>query len=227
MVTASSADGAGKTTTMRLNPRAGPTPRPAPPPSMADLRELKDPLRTVGRCWTPGRRTRTVGTQPPALDRGTNDPVKRVDEVLDMVGLAVRGRPESGHALAGHGANGRHGRPLLGDPPVLLFSTSRSTLDLRASGGSHVDAHVAARAARVRVQPSARRDGQHRRPARRHRKGNGSRRRRCRVRRASGADTGQGAQSATGYAAAGLAEAGLTADADPRLGAAGPGAAIE
>jgi ABC-2 type transport system ATP-binding protein len=124
-------NGAGKTTTMRLilgldHPTAG--------TATIDgrrYRELREPLRTVGalldaRQAHPNRSARNHLRWIAATNR---IPVKRVDEVLDMVGLtSVAGRTAGTLSL---GMSQRLGiaAALLGDPPVLLFDEPVNGLD--------------------------------------------------------------------------------------------------
>ncbi|WP_101950537.1 ATP-binding cassette domain-containing protein [Mycobacterium sp. 3519A] len=124
-------NGAGKTTTMRLilgldHPTAG--------TATIDgkrYRELRDPLRTVGalldaRQAHPNRTARNHLRWIAATNR---IPVKRVDEVLDMVGLmSVAGRNAGALSLGMSQRLGIAGA-LLGDPPVLLFDEPVNGLD--------------------------------------------------------------------------------------------------
>jgi ABC-2 type transport system ATP-binding protein len=124
-------NGAGKSTTMRLilgldHPTAG--------NATIDgrrYRELSDPLRTVGALLDasqthPNRSARNHLRWIAATNR---IPAKRVDEVLDMVGLtSVAGRKAGTLSL---GMSQRLGiaAALLGDPPVLLFDEPANGLD--------------------------------------------------------------------------------------------------
>ncbi|OBF31525.1 ABC transporter ATP-binding protein [Mycobacterium sp. ACS1612] len=124
-------NGAGKTTTMRLilgldHPTAG--------TATIDgkrYRELRDPLRTVGalldaRQAHPNRTARNHLRWIAATNR---IPIKRVDEVLDMVGLmSVAGRNAGALSLGMSQRLGIAGA-LLGDPPVLLFDEPVNGLD--------------------------------------------------------------------------------------------------
>ena len=97
-------------------------------------RELANPLRTSGRCWTPSRpHPEPVGAcAPPALRsrRLSGCRSAGVDEVLDMVGLHHGRRPERRQRLS-LGMSQRLGiaAALLGDPPVLLFDEPVNGLD--------------------------------------------------------------------------------------------------
>ena len=124
-------NGAGKTTTMRLilgldHPTSGTATIDG-----RTYRELRDPLRTVGALLDanqvhPNRSARDHLRWIAATNR---IPGKRVDEVLDMVGLAsVAGRNAGALSL---GMSQRLGiaAALLGDPPVLLFDEPVNGLD--------------------------------------------------------------------------------------------------
>jgi ABC-2 type transport system ATP-binding protein len=124
-------NGAGKSTTMRLilgldHPTAG-----GATIDGRGYRELSDPLRTVGalldaRQTHPNRSARNHLRWIAATNR---IPAKRVDEVLDMVGLtSVAGRNAGTLSL---GMSQRLGiaAALLGDPPVLLFDEPVNGLD--------------------------------------------------------------------------------------------------
>jgi len=124
-------NGAGKTTTMRMilgldHPTAG--------TATIDgrrYRELRNPLRTVGalldaRQVQPNRSARNHLRWIAAAGR---IPAKRVDEVLEIVGLtSVAGRTAGTLSL---GMSQRLGiaAALLGDPPVLLFDEPVNGLD--------------------------------------------------------------------------------------------------
>ena len=124
-------NGAGKTTTMRLilgldHPTSG-----SATIDGRTYRELRDPLRTVGALLDanqvhPNRSARNHLRWIAATHR---IPGKRVDEVLDMVGLtSVAGRNARTLSL---GMSQRLGiaAALLGDPPVLLFDEPVNGLD--------------------------------------------------------------------------------------------------
>jgi ABC-2 type transport system ATP-binding protein len=124
-------NGAGKTTTMRLILGLD---RPTKGTATIDgraYRDLRDPLRAVGalldaRQMHPQRSARNHLRWIAATNR---IPDRRVDEVLDMVGLtAVSGRPAGALSL---GMSQRLGiaAALLGDPPVLLFDEPVNGLD--------------------------------------------------------------------------------------------------
>ena len=124
-------NGAGKTTTMRLilgldHPTSGTATIDG-----RTYRELRDPLRTVGALLDanqvhPNRSARNHLRWIAATNR---IPGKRVDEVLDMVGLtSVAGRNAGALSL---GMSQRLGiaAALLGDPSVLLFDEPVNGLD--------------------------------------------------------------------------------------------------
>jgi ABC-2 type transport system ATP-binding protein len=124
-------NGAGKSTTMRMilgldNPTSG------------DVRvggklyrELKNPLRTVGALldakWV--HPNRSARSHLAWMAKSNRIPAKRVDEVLDTVGLtSVAGKRAGGFSL---GMSQRLGiaAALLGDPEVLLFDEPVNGLD--------------------------------------------------------------------------------------------------
>ncbi|WP_116199482.1 ABC transporter ATP-binding protein [Amycolatopsis circi] len=124
-------NGAGKSTTMRMilgldNPTGG------------QVRiggklyhDLKEPLRTVGALldakWVHPNRSARAHLQ--WMARSNRIPGKRVDEVLDTVGLtSVAGKRAGGFSL---GMSQRLGiaAALLGDPEVLLFDEPVNGLD--------------------------------------------------------------------------------------------------
>jgi len=124
-------NGAGKSTTMRMilgldNPTSGQVRIGG-----RHYRELKHPLRTVGALldakWVhPNRSARSHLLW---MAKSNKIPVRRVDEVLDIVGLtAVAGKRAGGFSL---GMSQRLGiaAALLGDPQVLLFDEPVNGLD--------------------------------------------------------------------------------------------------
>jgi ABC-2 type transport system ATP-binding protein len=124
-------NGAGKSTTMRMILGLD-----APNGGQVRIdgrlyRELHRPLRTVGALldakWVHPNRSARAHLR--WLAKSNNLPVKRVDEVLDVVGLtAVAGRRAGGFSL---GMSQRLGiaAALLGDPQVLLFDEPVNGLD--------------------------------------------------------------------------------------------------
>jgi ABC-2 type transport system ATP-binding protein len=130
-------NGAGKSTTMRmilgLDAPTGGTALVGGRP----YRTLRDPLRKVGALLDatalhPGRRARDHLRW---LAQYNGIPVARVDEVLDMVGLAGDDqRDDAGRRRTGGFSLGMRQRlgiaaALLGDPPVLLFDEPVNGLD--------------------------------------------------------------------------------------------------
>lgn len=124
-------NGAGKSTTMRMivgldRPTAG-----TATIGGRNYHQLQHPLRTVGALLEAKQvhpnRTARSHLRWIAVSNGL--PVKRVDEVLDMVGLtSVAGKKAGGFSL---GMSQRLGiaSALLGDPPVLLFDEPVNGLD--------------------------------------------------------------------------------------------------
>ncbi|ULE34284.1 ABC transporter ATP-binding protein [Mycobacterium sp. IDR2000157661] len=124
-------NGAGKTTTMRLilgldHPTSGTaTVHGVPYP------RLVDPLRKVGalldaRQAHPNRSARNHLRWMAASNR---IPAKRVDEVLEMVGLASVAGKRAGALSLGMSQRLGIAGALLGDPPVLLFDEPVNGLD--------------------------------------------------------------------------------------------------
>jgi len=124
-------NGAGKSTTMRLilgmdradagQVRVGGRP----------YRELRWPLREVGAmleasAFHPGRSARS---HLAALAAGNAIPRARVDEVLDLVGLASVARRRAGKFSLGMGQRLGVAAALLGDPAVLLLDEPANGLD--------------------------------------------------------------------------------------------------
>jgi ABC-2 type transport system ATP-binding protein len=124
-------NGAGKSTTMRMilgldRPTAGGVRIDG-----KRYRELHDPLRTVGALldakWVHPNRSARAHLR--WLARSNKLPAKRVDEVLELVGLTdVANRRAGGFSL---GMSQRLGiaASLLGDPEVLLFDEPVNGLD--------------------------------------------------------------------------------------------------
>jgi ABC-2 type transport system ATP-binding protein len=124
-------NGAGKSTTMRLilgldHPTSGTATIDG-----REYRRLPDPLRTVGalldaRQVHPNRSARAHLRWMAASNR---IPVKRVDEVLDLVGLAAVAGKRAGELSLGMSQRLGIAGALLGDPPVLLFDEPVNGLD--------------------------------------------------------------------------------------------------
>ncbi|MGH3675479.1 MAG: ABC transporter ATP-binding protein [Mycobacterium sp.] len=124
-------NGAGKTTTMRMilgldHPTAGTATIDG-----RTYRELRDPLRHVGALLDatqthPNRSARSHLRWIAATHRL---PVKRVDEVLDMVGLSAVAGKNAGTLSLGMSQRLGIAAALLGDPPVLLFDEPVNGLD--------------------------------------------------------------------------------------------------
>jgi ABC-2 type transport system ATP-binding protein len=124
-------NGAGKTTTMRLilgldHPTAG----TATIDGQA-YRRLTNPLRTVGalldaRQAHPSRSARNHLRWIAATNR---IPVKRVDRVLEMVGLTSVADKKAGTLSLGMAQRLGIAGALLGDPPVLMFDEPINGLD--------------------------------------------------------------------------------------------------
>jgi ABC-2 type transport system ATP-binding protein len=124
-------NGAGKSTTMRMivgldRPTAG-----TATVSGKKYHDLKHPLRTVGalldaRQVHPNRSARAHLRWIAASNRL---PVKRVDEVLGMVGIADVAGKRAGTFSLGMAQRLGIASALLGDPPVLLFDEPVNGLD--------------------------------------------------------------------------------------------------
>lgn len=124
-------NGAGKSTTMRLilgldRPTAGSALVAGRP-----YAQLTEPLREVGAmleadAFHPGR---TARAHLRALARTNGIPLRRVDDVLDQVGLtSVAGRRVRTYSLGMRQRVGIAGA-LLGDPAILLFDEPVNGLD--------------------------------------------------------------------------------------------------
>jgi ABC-2 type transport system ATP-binding protein len=124
-------NGAGKTTTMRLilgldHPTSG-----AATIHGKAYRQLSEPLRTVGalldaRQAHPNRTARNHLRWMAASNR---IPVKRADEVLEMVGLSSVAGKKAGALSLGMSQRLGIAGALLGDPPVLMFDEPVNGLD--------------------------------------------------------------------------------------------------
>jgi ABC-2 type transport system ATP-binding protein len=124
-------NGAGKSTTMRMIVGLD---RPTAGTATIDgrtYRELRYPLRTVGALLDANQLhpNRTARSHLRWIAASNRLPVKRVDEVLDMVGLTgVAGNKAGGFSL---GMAQRLGiaAAMLGDPAVLIFDEPSNGLD--------------------------------------------------------------------------------------------------
>lgn len=124
-------NGAGKSTTMRMVVGLD---RPTAGTATVDghtYRQLSHPLRTVGTLLdaTQVHPNRSARSHLRWIAASNRLPAKRVDEVLDMVGLTeVAGNRAGGFSL---GMAQRLGiaSAMLGDPPVLIFDEPVNGLD--------------------------------------------------------------------------------------------------
>jgi ABC-2 type transport system ATP-binding protein len=124
-------NGSGKSTTMRMimgldRPDAGQTTVNGVP-----YAELRRPLREVGalldaKAFHPGRSARNHLI---ALAQTNDIPRRRVDEVLDIVGLTSVADKRAGKFSLGMGQRLGIANALLGDPGVLLFDEPVNGLD--------------------------------------------------------------------------------------------------
>jgi ABC-2 type transport system ATP-binding protein len=124
-------NGAGKTTTMRMilgldHPTSGTATIDGRP-----YRELAEPMRHVGglleaKQTHPNRSVRAHLRWIAATHRL---PAKRIDEVLDMVGLDTVAAKRAGTLSLGMSQRLGIAAALLGDPPVLLFDEPVNGLD--------------------------------------------------------------------------------------------------
>jgi len=124
-------NGSGKSTTMRMimgldNPTSGSALVNGTP-----YAQLRWPLREVGalldaKAFHPGR---TAYNHLLALTRTNDVPRRRIDEVLDIVGLTSVAHKRAGKFSLGMGQRLGIAGALLGDPGVLLFDEPVNGLD--------------------------------------------------------------------------------------------------
>src|SRR4051794_3111997 len=124
-------NGAGKTTTMRMilgldHPTTGTATIDGKP-----YRELTDPLRHVGALLEAGQThpNRSVRAHLRWIAATHRLSANRVDEVLDMVGLATVAAKKAGTLSLGMSQRLGIAAALLGAPPVLLFDEPVNGLD--------------------------------------------------------------------------------------------------
>jgi ABC-2 type transport system ATP-binding protein len=124
-------NGAGKTTTLRmLLGLVSPTTGRALVNGVA-YRDLPDPTRTVGAVleasgFHPARTARNHLRTVAARD---GIPTRRIDEVLDLVGLADSAQRKVGGFSLGMRQRLELARALLGDPPILVLDEPANGLD--------------------------------------------------------------------------------------------------
>jgi ABC-2 type transport system ATP-binding protein len=124
-------NGSGKSTTMRVILGLDHPTRGAARVKGRRYRSLAAPLREVGamldaRAVHPGRRVRHHLL---ALARSNRIPARRVDEVLEVVGLAGAAGRRAGKLSLGMSQRLGIGAALLGDPPVLMLDEPVNGLD--------------------------------------------------------------------------------------------------
>ena len=124
-------NGAGKSTTMRLVLGLDAADAGEARVGGRRYRDLSAPLREVGALLDagashPGRRARSHLLW---LARSNRIPTARVDEVLDLVGLAAVARKRTGGFSLGMEQRLGIAAAMLGDPPVLVFDEPVNGLD--------------------------------------------------------------------------------------------------
>jgi ABC-2 type transport system ATP-binding protein len=125
------ANGSGKSTTMRLILGLDAPDRGRARIGGRPFRDLRWPLREVGalleaRAFHPGRSARD---HLAALAASNGIARRRVDEVLDAVGLTSAARRRAGKFSLGMAQRLSLAAALLGDPPVLLLDEPVNGLD--------------------------------------------------------------------------------------------------
>ncbi|MET3422819.1 ABC-2 type transport system ATP-binding protein [Actinoplanes tereljensis] len=124
-------NGAGKSSTLRIllgldHPSGGHALIDGQP-----YRRLREPLRTIGSLLDgPGaHRSRTARNHLTWLARASGLPKRRVDEVLERVGLADAGRTRVGRFSLGMGQRLGLAAALLGEPSALVLDEPVNGLD--------------------------------------------------------------------------------------------------
>jgi ABC-2 type transport system ATP-binding protein len=94
-------------------------------------RSLRDPLRTVGSMLdgSGAHRSRTARDHLAWIARSNGIPRRRVDEALDLVGLAGQGRTRVGRYSLGMGQRLGLAAALLGEPEALVLDEPVNGLD--------------------------------------------------------------------------------------------------
>jgi ABC-2 type transport system ATP-binding protein len=124
-------NGAGKTTTLRLIVGLARADKGTATVNGTSYQNLRAPMREVGalldaKAYHPGRKARNHLL---ALAEAGHIPARRVDEVLDFVGLSDVANRKAGTFSLGMGQRLGIAAALLGDPGVLLFDEPVNGLD--------------------------------------------------------------------------------------------------
>lgn len=124
-------NGAGKSSTLRILLGLD---RPASGTALVDgrpYRGLPDPLRAVGSMLdgSGAHRSRTARNHLAWIARSNGIPKRRVDAVLDQVGLAGSGRTRVGRFSLGMGQRLGLAAALLGEPAALVLDEPVNGLD--------------------------------------------------------------------------------------------------